>query len=364
MLRNGYQYAIVIYGTDGTLLDQTPIEVDWEPAEEWARFEALRRGLPARAELRAASILPLWNVKREQPYVRGFRVDLDDGEASSDFDLTYFQDLARVLIAGLVERGVLAVDGRHDFRYRVVAFETTHSGTPPAVGRTFTIERITPALELHGGSLAEFIAGSPPGGAPSEEVQVFVPAAVVEEVAGLTRATGDRETGGVLIGHVHRDPYSGDLFLEVTAQIPARHARGDLDRLSFRPADWTEVQAALDLRRQGEVLLGWWHCHLARLLCKNCPPESQRHCSFATGTFSAYDRHLHRTVFPRAYSVALVVNDAAAGLSYSMFGWHRGRVEPRGFRILDHGRPPRGPGMEVRHENTLSRSRITGDPAA
>jgi hypothetical protein len=51
--------------------------------------------------------------------------------------------------------------------------------------------------------------------------------------------------------------------------------------------------------------------------------------------FSDHDHHLHRSVFPAAYSIALVVNDASDGLSHSCFGWYEGVLVPRGFHVLD-----------------------------
>lgn len=363
MLQNGYQYALLLYKMDGTLLGQAPLAVDWEPAAEWTRFQALRRGLAAPAERRAASILPhvmpIWNSRRGEPYVRGFRLDLGAGDAS-DFDITYFQDLASAASSTLLERGELAAGD--SYLYRAVAYPSPADAGPPAERprAAFATEVVVPPLDFRAGRLAAFIEESLSlGKHRAGDIPAFVPGAVLDEAADLTRRASDRETGGILIGNLHRDPAAGDLFLEVTAQIPARHAEAELGRLSFRPADWTEVQAALDLRRQGEIMLGWWHCHLARLICKDCSIESQRRCRFATGTFSEHDRHLHRTVFPRAYSVALVVNDAATGLSHSMFGWRQGRIEPRGFRVTNGDKRwqlPTDPSPRRRRRRNLPRS--------
>jgi hypothetical protein len=51
--------------------------------------------------------------------------------------------------------------------------------------------------------------------------------------------------------------------------------------------------------------------------------------------FSAHDHALHRTVFPSAYSIALVANDVATGdVTFSAFGWRDGLLEPRGFHVV------------------------------
>jgi hypothetical protein len=94
------------------------------------------------------------------------------------------------------------------------------------------------------------------------------------------------------------------------------------------------VQAALELRTLGESMLGWWHSHPVREWCKNCPEEKRKQCSLARGFLSEDDRLLHRTVFPRAYSLALLVNDIDGGPTFSLFGWSGGAIEARDFHRI------------------------------
>jgi hypothetical protein len=48
------------------------------------------------------------------------------------------------------------------------------------------------------------------------------------------------------------------------------------------------------------------------------------------------DRLLHRTIFPRAYGLALVVNDVSfSDPTHSLFGWRNGLIELRDYRVLD-----------------------------
>ena len=119
--------------------------------------------------------------------------------------------------------------------------------------------------------------------------------AVLDEARELTLSVTGKETGGVLIGQLHRDPGLGVLFAEVTAQIPARHVEANATKLSFTAATWTEVQAALDLRTRGESMLGWWHSHPVREWCKDCPEEKRRQCSLGGehGPGSLPPRPLH-----------------------------------------------------------------------
>ena len=160
---------------------------------------------------------------------------------------------------------------------------------------------------------------------------MFLPREVLEQTAALTAEHPGRETGGILIGCLRRDAAAARLYLEITAQIPARHTEATSAKLTFTPATWTDVQSALTLRNRDEAMLGWWHSHPVREWCKDCAPEKQAQCVLARGFLSEDDRRLHRTVFPRAYSVALVVNDLESGPTWSLFGWSRGVIASRDF---------------------------------
>jgi hypothetical protein len=119
--------------------------------------------------------------------------------------------------------------------------------------------------------------------------------------------------------------------------VPARHTVGDAVKLTFTSDTWTDVRAAVALRRADELLLGWWHSHPAHAWCKACPVERQRVCQLATGFLSAEDKALHRAMFPWAYTQALVVTHSAAGLETKLFGWRHGALHERGFRLRQEG---------------------------
>jgi len=164
---------------------------------------------------------------------------------------------------------------------------------------------------------------------------VFVHWRVFEEASVLTRAAGALETGGILIGHVCRDSSVPELFLEVTAQIPAP-ARSQLTRLSFSPDTWSVVQALINRRDQNEVWLGWWHSHSffkQEDSSELDDPATTRRS--AQPFLSDEDLRLHRTVFPRAYSLALLMTDSPhRGMSWTMFGWRLGTVVRRDFHVI------------------------------
>ena len=170
-----------------------------------------------------------------------------------------------------------------------------------------------------------------------DEVPGIRPRRVLQESTRLTEGAGAAETGGVLLGHIHEDPNTTELFLRVTAQVPARRAEQALTKLTFTPQVWSDVDAALRLRNEDEIYLGWWHSHPARQWCKDCPVENRKRCKLSGEFFSSDDAALHQCVFPHAYSIALVISDSYAhGLTWPLFGWSRGIVAQRGY-LIDEG---------------------------
>jgi hypothetical protein len=158
---------------------------------------------------------------------------------------------------------------------------------------------------------------------------------MLREVVSLARGVCG-ETGGILAGHLHRDGSRPEVFLEVTAQIPATHAPSELCKLTFTPETWAAADAALRLRNKQEIYVGWWHSHPARQWCDECPEEKRSACRVTGEFFSAHDESLHRCCFPRGYSLALVISDSySTGLTAPLFGWRNGLIVPRGFFILD-----------------------------
>jgi hypothetical protein len=143
------------------------------------------------------------------------------------------------------------------------------------------------------------------------------------------------ETGGVLIGHICRDASLPELFLEITAQIPAR-AKGELTKLRFTPDTWTEVQTAVDRRKRDEIWLGWYHSHSfyheRQDKTESHDPVARR---VATPFLSEDDCRLHRICFPRAFGIALLITDSPqSGMSWTTFGWRLGDLARRAFHVI------------------------------
>ena len=330
-------YAVQVVREDGTEVGQVPIQVDWEPARESLRLAALESGVPTDAAfLLECAIHPIWHAERGQPFLGGIEMSAGAGELRETLSLEYFSDAARSVTKRMVAEGTLQ---KGDLvRCLPVAFAEPVREEPSLTrhGRP-----IPPRIPLREGLLPEYASQASLFGTTDQELPVFVPRDVLEQATEQTEREPGRETGGILIGNLWRDRESGSLFVGVTAQIPARHTEATSSKLTFTPETWSDLQAALTLRGKQEIMVGWWHSHPVREWCKACAPEKRAECALAQGFLSEDDRMLHRTVFPRAYSVALVVNDLESGPTFSLFGWSGGRIATREF-------PSR---VEVEHAN-------------
>ncbi len=341
MPQTDYEYGIEFIKEDGSLIGRRQIEEDWVPAVECTHFEGVRAGgLPPVVFTGHSVIQPVWHEEDREPYVAGFgcRVFASNGETfSTGFAVTYFRAFARRVSAGLVAQGLLKAG--ESFRYRVFAFprqEVPTSGTP--LPPRFSVREVSQPLPLRESSLEELrFASTPFGEVNNEMMPVLIPRHVLDQVSELTSQSGAEETGGILIGHLCRDMHNNEIASVVTAQITARHTHRDLTKLTFTNLTWTDVQDAINLRDDGEIYLGWWHCHCyMKETCKDCSGLADGTCKANAAFMSGDDCALHRTVFPWAYTVALVVSDSpCSGLTWELFGWKDGIIFPRGFHILE-----------------------------
>ena len=336
-----YRYALELIAEDGRTLGQVLVEPDWEPALECAAFRAVRRGrLPATSNAARGSVEPLWDERRGEPAVGGFRVRLDAAEVDPPMELpvAYLSPQARAASAAFVESGALRTG--ESFAYRVHAFATTPDGARGdgggAVEPAFAVDEIATPLPIDEAPLAAFLERAVRWGPAAEpdEFPVFVPRSVLEETMERAQAHPDVEIGGILVGRLLRDPTQPELFLEVTAQIAARHAVSAATTLTFTADTWAAAAAAIALRRREELLCGWYHSHIN--WCRHCPVENQLRCTRSNAFFSPEDVHLHRVCFASAHAVALQTTDNIhTGMTWSLYGWSRGAVIGRGFHIIE-----------------------------
>jgi len=375
-----FRYLAEVF-VDGESLARLPVSPDWDAALQSAHWQAVRRGRVAPlTHCSAATIRPLWQEDYGQPHVGAFSVILDspthpDTESPAAEEIrvtvprTYLRSAVVRAASRLVEEGTLRHGER--FLYELSAYPVGEGLTPAALSRqlpAYSAEEVPQRLPLVPASLAEHTAAATPSGddlSSEEDMPLFVPARVIGEAAELARRDPEIETGGLLIGRLHRDTQSPEVFAVVTAFISARHTIADPTRLTFTAETWAAAQAALDLRGGDELLLGWAHSHPC--WCAGCPPERRRLCPLMKPFFSSDDIALHRTVFPAGYNIALLLSDLGeADLRLDVFGWRNGLVKPRGYYVSG-GPPPLSSSMAAAspagaaHGSSLDDDR---DPAA
>jgi len=339
MQNTGHRFTIEFYTETGNGLGQLALDADFTPAFEWTRLAGIRQGQLSPGEYdRPATILPLWHPRLSQPYLAGFRVQIhSNGSAGFSFDFSnaYFKHFAAEAAQLFINAGKLRTGDQ--FCYVLAAFPKNPDTGSREPGK-FIIEDVTNTIPFREGIIADLVSSSKIQGSQNpEQPPIFIPSRVLSEIAVLAREAEQSETGGFLIGHLCRDQASEEIFAEITVQIPATHAIGELAKLSFTPETWTAARDAIALRHREEMLLGWWHSHpVDHWKCKNCPEEQRRNCSVSQGFFSEQDRLVHRSVFSRAWSMALVVSELGGNdASISMFGWNRGMIEQRGYYLMN-----------------------------
>lgn len=340
MIIDEYRYGLVLFRRNGSALGSAHVTVDWDPAAEWTSFYHARRGEAPFCGEGTASIQPLWDRSEGEPYIRGFRVVCERGgqkAVASDFPSNYFNEVAAQAAQELVKRGKL--EKGEQYLFQAVAYPKNGAARKADGGLQLNVVEERPAVALAQTSFEEFRRrASPAGVVDADDMPVFLPQHVLDEAAALTRAAEGRETGGILIGRLHRDPSLPEIFAEISAQIPAEHTQGTVAKLTFTAETWSAANAVIRLRRQSEIFVGYWHSHPVREWCraKECTPEEQKTCPLARDFFSEEDRAVMRAAFPRGYSLGLVVNDTSfADLTFSLFGWREGKIHPRGFYLME-----------------------------
>jgi hypothetical protein len=160
-----------------------------------------------------------------------------------------------------------------------------------------------------------------------------------EAVEEAARAPG-REVGGALLGHLRRDTGTGEIFVEVTCQVPAEQTTATEMSITFTPATWARVREVIAVRGAGEIFVGWVHSH-PFTLCDECPLSPPPECVAKVLFFSGDDEFLMELSFPRPFMIGLLSAreprlEAALGHApVRLFGWRDGEIEPRGFEVID-----------------------------
>jgi proteasome lid subunit RPN8/RPN11 len=332
----------------------------------------MRRGLvPTVLGARRSRLQPVWHSEHGAPRISATRVVFEpedseqmDGDPPAEpchedvsVDSAFFHDLAKQGSESMVEKGLLTPGQTYKFGVSVYPRETRTTRATSSTGANadpsaaakderddraeprMQFEEVVELLVLHEKPIEQLARHARPAGrnARAGDVRVFVPRTVVDEVVAAARAAGEFEVGGMMLGHLRRSPGSPEIYVEVTAQVPALHTDATKASLTFTPESWAAANDAIALRGAGEYCVSWWHSHpnFSDNACAKCPEERRRLCPLSRPFFSPSDIHMHRTLFSRAYHTALLVSDfGRAELDVSFFGWRDGAVVSRGFEVF------------------------------
>jgi proteasome lid subunit RPN8/RPN11 len=173
-----------------------------------------------------------------------------------------------------------------------------------------------------------------------EDFPVLIPRRVVEEAVEEAQRAPEREVGGVLLGHLRRDQDNGELYLEVTALVPAEETEATELSVTFTPATWARAREVIAVRGEGETFVGWMHSHPFRF-CQECPLPVPKECLDKVLFYSSDDEFLMELSFARPFMVGLLaaveprLETALGHLPVKLYGWNKGVIETRGFEVID-----------------------------
>jgi proteasome lid subunit RPN8/RPN11 len=339
-----YHYRLEFFGADRRPVHElTLTAADFARAVESAFFDGLRDGLYA------AYDPPLGRERLEprftdpdagSPQSKGFEVVLptpDGGVYRVAFSSTFFASRAVRLGAEMVRDGRLPKGGR--LLYQLAAYLDAAEETPRR-GLRISLGPASVEVPLHTGSrraLGVAEAWDSPG---PEDFPVVIPRRVLEEAVEEARQAPEREVGGVLLGHLRRDPETGEVFLQVTCQVPAEQTEATTTSVTFTPETWARVREVQELRGEGEVFAGWVHSHPFRF-CAECPVPTPAECVDKVLFYSEDDEFLMEQTFARPFMVGLLtavepkLERTLGHAPVKLYGWRHAEVRSRGFEVID-----------------------------
>jgi proteasome lid subunit RPN8/RPN11 len=339
-----YQYRLEFFRVRGERVHEQPLaRADFDQAIEATFFDGLRRGLftDYTPPFTLARIEPAFAEGKEgSPNAPGFRVVLpvpDGGEHRCEFSAEFFGRRALRIGADLVRAKRLP--NNSTLLYQLSAYLESEAGRA-APGLRFTLEPESVAVPIRPGKLADYGPREAWDSPQAEEMPVLIPRRVIDEaVEEAARAPG-REVGGALLGHLRRNADTGEIFLEVTCQVPAEETTATELSVTFTAATWARVREVIEVRGEGEIFVGWIHSHPFGL-CEECPLKPPPECVAKVLFFSEDDEFLMELSFPRPFMVGLLsareprLKAALGHAPVRLFGWRDGDIVPRGFEVID-----------------------------
>jgi proteasome lid subunit RPN8/RPN11 len=336
-----HRYGLELLLPDGRRVQELALEQgDFSRAIEATFFDALRRGLFADYSFSpdAARIEPRF-TQPGQPNLEGFDVVLPTptGEERRTFSANFFQGLAletgaRLAAAGQLGEEIILV-------YQLQGYP--HEPVPAQRGGLlFDLASEPTVIPIREGSRREIGPTEAWDGPKQDDFPVLIPRHVIQEGVEEARRHPEREVGGVLLGHLRRDRESGELYLEVTCFVPGEETEATNVSVTFTHATWARVREVVQWRGEEELIVGWVHSHPFRV-CSECPLPMPPECQAKVLFYSRDDEFLMSLSFPRPFMVGLLtaleprLEGVLGHLPVKLYGWRAGRIEARGFEVID-----------------------------
>lgn len=126
---------------------------------------------------------------------------------------------------------------------------------------------------------------------PESPLPVFIHQRVSRYTANHARSSPNREVGGLLLGHVYREPSSQIVYPVITHAIAARYAAESRGHLTFTHQTWLDFLRQREEHFPREEVVGWYHTHPGLDIF-----------------LSEWDLMIHRNFFRQPWQVALVLD--------------------------------------------------------
>jgi proteasome lid subunit RPN8/RPN11 len=338
-----YQFRLELFHGGRRVHEIRLAHADFARAAEAAFFDGLRRGLFDEYDSRPedAVIVPcFFTPDGGSPRVEGFEAAVptpDGGEHRLAVDRRFFHNLVRrtgaeLILAGKVPQGAVLV-------YQATAYPG-ESARPPSGGLLIELEAETPEIPIRPSSRKALGPAQAWDAPRSDDFPVLLPRHVIDEAVDEAKRAPEREVGGVLLGHLRRDAESGELYLEVTCLVPAEQTHATELSVTFTGETWARVREVIAVRGEGEIFVGWMHSHPMRF-CAECPLPVRQECIDKVLFFSGDDEFLMELSFARPFMVGLLaaveprLEVALGHAPVKLFGWKNGKIEARGFEVID-----------------------------
>lgn len=162
-------------------------------------------------------------------------------------------------------------------------------------------------------------------GKAAKGLPIRIAPSVLAEIMALSRPS-EVETGGALVGQLCRS--EGNMFLEITEQLPAHYAIATKASLQFTAQTLFALVDQITARGPEFTLAGWWHSHPFPHKEANKKKTRSPNLFFSQDDLWVMEQH-----FSWPWQIAVVVDPKAQKEQhpFALFGWVNGQCVPIRF---------------------------------